>query len=80
MKLNSLYQFICELKEEKGHKLKIIFDQDKVLKSRQATVYHIIANRPYSFFQKFWKIVSVEYQGHRYTEIEQLREKNPEEF
>ncbi len=26
MKLNSLYQFICELKEEKGHKLKIIFD------------------------------------------------------
>ncbi len=65
MKLNSLYQFICELKEEKGRKLKIICDWDEVLKSRQATVYHIIANRSYSFtdfFQRFWEIVSVEEQ------------------
>ena len=65
MKLNSLYQFICELKEEKGRKLKIICDWDEVLKSRQATVYHIIANRSYSFtdfFQRFWELVSVEEQ------------------
>ncbi|CAG8462894.1 39490_t:CDS:10 [Gigaspora margarita] len=86
----NLYQLIYELKEKKGRKLKIMCDWDEVLKSREATVYHIIANRssPFAeFFQRFWEKVSVEYQGHscriistNLKEVEELREKNPEEF
>ena len=90
MDQNNLYRLIHKLKEKEGRKLKIICDWDEVLKPREATVYHIVANRSCSFaefFRKFWENVSVKYQGHtcrvlntNLEEVEQLREKNPEEF